>query len=115
MNIEELSILFSAIICALGFFYIVIGIFNFCAKNPVRFYRFEKPLNSSQLVDVAKWNNCHGMMWIIFGAVISVTALPAFFIKESAGYQYIALGSCAIIGVPAMMVYHKYLKNKYLK
>ncbi len=115
MNIEELSILFSAIICALGIFYIVIGIFNICAKKPVSFYRFEVPLNSSQLVDVAKWNKCHGMMWIILGAVICITALPAFFIKESTVYQYIALGLCVVIGVPAMMIYHKYLKNKYLK
>lgn len=49
-----------------------IGISQLRSKKPVGFYSGVKPPREDELSDVGAWNKKHGIMWIIYGAIIRV-------------------------------------------
>ena len=71
---------FEDIICLViyifvAFFMIGIGVSQLKSKTPAAFYSGEKPFEENELSDVAMWNKKHGMMWIVYGAIIILSGI----------------------------------------
>lgn len=67
-NVFGLMIYLAVAIIMMG-----IGIYQLKSKKPVGFYNGEKPPTEDEISDVKAWNKRHGLMWLIYGAVIMVT------------------------------------------
>ena len=97
-----------------AFIMIIVGIFQLKCKHPVGFYTFEKPLKEEQVSDVTIWNKKHGMMWIAYGVGMLLSYLLGCLI-ENKGFSYIVLLAVTLGAIPVMIVYHHWLKKKYVK
>lgn len=91
-----------------------IGVSQLHSREPVGFYSGEKPPKAEDLTDAAAWNKKHGIMWLIYGAVIMISYGIMTFMEDSA---WCILPICGGLILPAafMMWYHNQLKKKYLK
>lgn len=91
-----------------------IGISQLRSKKPVGFYSGVKPPREDELSDVGAWNKKHGIMWIIYGAIILIVYALCVMIGDNI---YSALFMCGGLIVPVfiMMYYHRHLENTYRK
>ena len=89
-----------------------IGIVQLKSKKPVGFYSGEKSPTESELTDVRAWNIRHGLMWLIYGIIIFVTGIGAFFVYSSALTILLTLGG-SLVPNPLMVMYHHKLEKKY--
>ena len=108
------NIIMIIILAWCAFIMIVVGIFQMKSKDPVGFYTFEKPLKREQVADVGSWNRKHGMMWIAYGVGMLLSYLLGCLI-ENKGFSYIVLLAVTLGAIPVMIVYHHWLKKKYVK
>lgn len=112
-NIGE-SIILLIVIAWLTFIMLVVGIFQLKSKEPVGFYTGEKPLKREQVTDVAAWNKKHGLMWISYGIAILLTFIIGMIVGDEKFFgimfMTVVLGS-----LPVMIIYHHWLKKKYVK
>ena len=91
---------------------LAIGIVQLRSKKPVAFYSGETGPKESELTDVRAWNLRHGIMWLIYGAIIIVTAAVDFTVKSDLVTILCTLGG-PIIPIPFMVMYHHKLERKY--
>lgn len=108
---ENIIIIIVLAWCA--FIMIVVGIFQMKSKEPVGFYTVEKPIKKEQVSDVEVWNKKHGMMWIAYG-VGMVLAYLVGCVLENKEVSYIILLAVTFGAIPVMIVYHHWMKKKYL-
>ncbi|MBR1744117.1 MAG: hypothetical protein IJ733_20100 [Lachnospiraceae bacterium] len=85
-----------------------IGISQVRSEKPVGFYSGEKPPEAEQLKDVKTWNRKHGIMWILYGVVITIGGIVGVIVGDSLLF---ALIECLSLLVPVifMIFYHKKL------
>lgn len=91
-----------------------IGITQLRSEKPVAFYSGEKPPAEQELTDIKSWNQKHGRMWILYGAVI----LCSYFIGSILGDSpWCILPMCGglLFPIPVMMWYHHRLSKTYLQ
>lgn len=91
-----------------------IGIFQLRSKTPVAFYSGEKPPREDELTDVHAWNRKHGMMWVIYGVIIILSAIIGCPMAESM-WCMIPLCGGVMIPIVVMIWYHHRLVKKYRK
>lgn len=96
----------------LAFIMIVVGVFQMKCKEPVGFYTGERPLKKEQISDVPTWNKKHGIMWIAYGVGILLTYVLGMLVANEVFFDAMFL-IVVIGGIPAMIVYHHWLKRKY--
>lgn len=91
-----------------------IGISQLKSKEPVGFYSGEKPPRAEELSDVGEWNRRHGMMWLIYGAIIILSFLIAMFLGDSI-ISVVPMCGGILMPVFFMVRYHRILVQKYKK
>ena len=89
-----------------------IGIVQYKSKKPATFYSGEKPLDEKELTDVKAWNHRHGLMWMIYGFMIVVSAITGFIVKSNLVMILCTVGGI-LIPIPLMVIYHHRLEKKY--
>lgn len=91
---------------------IIIGIVQLRSKDPVGFYSGVTPPDAKELTDVKGWNRKHGIMWIIYGAIIMACWVCGLIIGND---MWAILICCigAILPVFFMMAYHNKLIGEY--
>jgi len=97
-------------VCALTA--ILIGIWQYKSKTPAGFYTFEKPLTEDDVSDVKMWNRKHGVMFMLYGAVILISwaAMP---LSGGSEWGYAVSFSGILLPVPFMLLYHRKLVKQY--
>ena len=93
---------------------IAIGIMQYKSKKPVGFYTGETPPKAEDLTDVTAWNHKHGLMLILYGAVI----VPAYLSGLLIPHEILAMLPAAIVilgGIPVLILYHHKLKSTYYR
>lgn len=102
---------FTTGLCAL--IMIAIGIYQWRSKMPATFYSGEKPLDATQLSDVSAWNRKHGMMWILYGIIITGCGCLGFVMGNNTLFLLPFLGGIIIPPI-LMALYHEKLKKEYM-
>ena len=108
---EHIIIIIVLAWCA--FIMIVVGVFQMKSKEPVGFYTGEKPIKKEQVSDVEAWNKKHGMMWIAYGVGMVLAYLVGCLLANKE-VSYIILLTVTLGAIPVMIVYHHWMKKKYL-
>ena len=90
-----------------------IGISQVRSEKPVGFYSGEKPPEAEQLRDVRAWNRKHGLMWILYGVMITFGLIGGLVVGDSLIYALIECG-CLLVPPIFMILYHKKLVKDYL-
>lgn len=98
-------------VCAL--FMYGIGISQLRSIKPVGFYSGEAPPEEECLKDVRAWNRKHGIMWIMYGIVISLGMIGGIIVVDSLLLVPIECG-CLLVPIIFMVLYHKKLAKEYL-
>ena len=88
-----------------------IGIYQLRSKKPATFYSGEKPLRPEQLTSVEDWNRGHGLMWIGYGLVIILSALPHAL--NAGKWSVIPMIAGVIVPIPFMVILHERMVKKY--
>lgn len=91
-----------------------IGIFQLRSKTPVGFYSGERPPAQHELSDVAAWNRKHGIMWVVYGAVI-LMAFGAGCLMGDTVWSVAPMSGGVLVPIPLMVWYHKKLVKCYKK
>ena len=91
-----------------------IGISQFKSQKPVGFYSGEQPPKESELTDVISWNKKHGMMWMLYAAIIILSYAIGAIIGDSV-WSLIPMCGGLIIPIIFMVCYHSKLKKKYMR
>ena len=89
-----------------------IGVSQFRSKKPVGFYSGEQPPKEDELSDGKGWNQRHGIMWIIYGAVIMIYNGIGMMMGDSI-WCVIPMGGGVVIPLPVMIWYHHRLIGRY--
>ena len=112
-NVFGLMIYLAVAIIMMG-----IGIYQLKSKKPVGFYNGEKQPTEDEISDVKAWNKRHGLMWLIYGAVIMVTYGIGAIMGDTI-WCVIPMCGGIIIPLPVMIWYHhkliKIYRNNYVK
>lgn len=93
---------------------ICIGIFQLKSKEPVAFYSGEKPPKIEAVTDIKAWNRKHGLMWLVYGIIILISAFVVNLIGDSIWSAILLVGGITLPLI-FMVWYHHRLKNKYLR
>lgn len=93
-------------------FMIGIGIFQLKSISPVGFYSGERPPKEEELIDVRAWNRKHGMMWVVYGIIIILSAIVGAVIGDSILCIIPLLGGM-LVPILVMIWYHHRLVRKY--
>lgn len=97
-----------------GMIMIGIGITQRKSKNPVGFYSGVEAPKVDEVRDVKAWNKKHGIMWIIYGCCIMISAFGVVLVEDASLILIPALGGITL-PLPFMILYHHRLKNIYMK
>jgi hypothetical protein len=89
-----------------------IGASQLKSKTPVGFYTGEKAPNVEEIADVSAWNRKHGVMWIVYGAVILLSWVVGFLVEE-VFWQGFALIAGVCLPLIFMIMYHSVLVKRY--
>lgn len=92
---------------------LILGIVQYCSKEPVGFWAGKEPPKKEQVSDVRAYNHRHGLMWILYGAGFFLCFCCGIFL-EGAASAIPALVEC-IVGLLLMILYHNKLDRTYLK
>lgn len=107
------EMIFSGVMTALcALMMICIGVSQCRRKTPVGFYTFEKAPTAEEIRDVKRWNNGHGMMLIVYGAVMLIAWGAMQCIEGIAGFCVWIAG--ILLPIPVMILYHRSLVKKYM-
>ncbi|MGN0131199.1 MAG: hypothetical protein ACI4AA_02025 [Lachnospiraceae bacterium] len=112
MNAEDVIGL--VIYLAVAVFMIGIGISQLKSKTPVGFYSGEKPPGEDEISDVKAWNKKHGLMWLVYGAIIMVSYGIGVMVGDTIWCVFPMCGG-VIIPLPVMIRYHNKLVKIYRK
>jgi hypothetical protein len=97
-----------------SFIMIGIGVSQLKSKVPVGFYTGEKAPDVEDIADVPAWNRKHGVMWIVYGAVILLSWVVGFLVDEGF-WQGFALIAGVCLPLIFMIMYHSVLVKRYKK
>ncbi len=103
------------IVIALSVALIVTGWRTRSEKDPTGFYPWQDPPGRFQLTDVKGWNNFHGIMWMVYGALIIVGWGLDFLFFNHVGRIGLAIIAAAIGGFGCLMIAHAFCERKYYK
>lgn len=90
-----------------------IGISMIVGKEPTGFYTGEKAHTKDEIKDVKKWNLIHGLMFVIYGALVILMAIIMIFISENA-LSVIIYFAVYLLPLPVMILIHSYLEKNYV-
>lgn len=90
-----------------------VGIVQFRSEKPVAFYSGETPPSVDELKDVKAWNKKHGIMWILYGVIITIGLGVGMAMGDSV---WVSLVVFVTICVPIIFLplYHKKLIKDYV-
>ncbi len=111
------SIIYLSISFLVSLIFVIIGIVQVHAKEPVSINTGEKPPKAEELVSVTEWNRKHGRNFIIYGCLLFLT-LVLFEISQlliENTMLSLIIFALAIIGEIAWLeIEHMYLKKKFI-
>ncbi|NCB93398.1 MAG: hypothetical protein EOM40_12700 [Clostridia bacterium] len=89
-----------------------IGISQLRSTTPVGFYSGEKGPAKDELIDVQAWNRKHGIMWLVYGAIIIVSYFCGYMIGDNV---LCVIPYCGGLIMPIffMIRYHHKLIKRY--
>lgn len=93
---------------------LTVGVSQWTAKKPVAFYTGEKPPAPSELSDVKGWNRAHGLIWLVYGALIALSCVPAALARAKA-LAVVPPIAAILLPLPLMIARHHALVKKYSK
>ena len=99
-------------LCAL--LMIGIGIASWRGEKPAGFYSGVEPPKAEELTDLKAWNRKHGLMWIVYGAVLLLSGIVGSRMAETP-FGLIPILGGALLPLPFMVFYHERLSRVYLK
>lgn len=88
-----------------------IGVYQLRSKKPATFYSGEKQLKPEQLTSVDDWNRGHGLMWIGYGLVIILSALP--FALNAGKWTVLLMTAGVMVPIPFLVMLHERMLKKY--
>lgn len=90
------------------------GIISYKKEEPVSFYTTEKPVQKDGIIDVKKWNHAHGIMFIIYSALIFGDILITLLIKNE-WLSVILFFVIYLLPLPLLIIGHHIIKKKLKK
>lgn len=90
------------------------GISQWKSKKPVGFYSGVKPPEEDELSDVAAWNKKHACIWMVYGAVLILSAVAGVLIGDSV-WSIIPMCGGPLVPILVMIWYHNKLVRMYMK
>ena len=91
-----------------------IGVAQWKGKSPAGFYSGVEPPKAEELTDLKAWNRKHGLMWLIYGAILFLSGLAGAALEGSAWCLLPMLGG-PLLPLGFMVWYHEGLTRKYKK
>ena len=111
------AIIYLSISFLVSLIFVIIGIVQVHAKEPVSINTGEKPPKAEELISVEVWNRKHGRNFIIYGCLLFITmvlfGISQVLIENS--MLSLIIFALAIIGEIAWLEFdHIYLKKKLI-
>lgn len=91
-----------------------IGIYQVISKKPAIFFAGERRYREDELKSVRLWNVEHGLMWIVYGMVVSGGIFLSIVYENSNMADYI-IPATTVVPIPVMVLNHYRLIKKYVK
>ena len=91
-----------------------IGIYQVISKKPAIFFAGERRYREDELKSVRLWNVEHGLMWIVYGMVVSGGIFLSIVYENSNMADYI-IPTTTVVPIPVMVLNHSRLIKKYVK
>ncbi|MBR2760097.1 MAG: hypothetical protein IKE16_08360 [Solobacterium sp.] len=105
------NIIWLIIMIPVSMLFTVLGIYAWRRKEPMWFWS-GSTVKESEIRDVPAYNRANGIMWLVFSALLWVSALLGFLNRKSGGILLIA--GC-IIAVPLLPIIYERIYRKYKK
>ena len=105
----------TVIVLVLATALIVIGWRTRNEQDPTNFYPWEDGPSKFQLKEVKGWNNMHGIMWMIYGALIIIGWGLDYLFFNQVGRIGIAIIVAALGGFAVVVLVHHICVKKYYK
>ncbi len=87
-----------------------IGIYSFCAKNPVSFFTGTE---APKVNDTKKYNHAVGILWWVYAASFEVLGLPFLLMRERLLSTFIVIGGTMVISIELPIVYTLGILRKF--
>lgn len=112
------TIIYLVISLLASLIFIILGIIQYRAKNPVTINTREEPLHADELTSVTEWNHRHGRNFIILGCMLFITlSVFVYFIEKSDSilHQIVILVIVLFAQIAWVAYEHKVMKKKMIK
>ena len=111
------TIIYVVICTIVAMIFVILGIYQYRAKDPVTINTGEKPPKAEDLIDVKLWNQKHGRNFIILGIMLWCTFVVGGYVLSRIN------GVIAIIIIIVAVLFeffwinfqHKKMKREYIK
>ena len=112
------TIIYLVISLLVSLIFIILGIRQYKAEQPVTINTGEKPPREDELTSVAEWNHRHGRNFIIFGCMLFITlSVFVYFIEKlnSVVFQVVIFMIVLFAQISWVALEHNVMKKKMIK
>ena len=112
------TIIYLVISLLVSLIFIILGIRQYKAEEPVSINTGEKPPREDELTSVAEWNHRHGRNFIIFGCMLFITLSAFGYFIEKLDNVVLQVGILMIVifaEIAWVQFEHNVMKKKMVK